>query len=223
MKLRYHGHSAFELRGDSGHTVLIDPWLDENPQATVKSDSINADYIVITHAHFDHLGDAEKIARRCKAEIICVVELCSYFENKGLKTHPLQIGGSKSFPFGRVKLTIAWHGSQTPDGAYAGLAAGVLLWMDGVCVYHTGDTGLFQDMKLIGELQKVDYMLAPIGDIYTMGIDDAVKAAELVRPGITIPMHYNTWPIIAADPEVFAAKIKALGLKCLILKPGDEV
>ena len=223
MKLKYLGHSAFELRSDSGLIILIDPWLDGNPQALVSSDELKADYIVLTHAHNDHIGDSLKIASRCGSEFICVVELAKYLSEKGFKTHPMQIGGSQVLPFGRVKLTIAWHGSQTPEGAYAGLAAGVLLWIDGICIYHAGDTGLFYDMKLIGELNQVDYMLVPIGDNYTMGIDDAVKAVEFVQPGVAIPMHYNTWPVIAADPLDFAAKVNTLGRKCLILSPGEEV
>ena len=223
MKLRFLGHSAFALRDEAGHTVLIDPYLDHNPQAAAKSEAVDADFIAITHAHGDHLGDATKIASRCGSLIICVAELAGYLAQAGYQTHAMQIGGSHAFPFGRLKLTPAWHGSLTPDGRYGGPAAGILIWMDGVCLYHAGDTGLFYDMKLIGEMNRVDYFLVPIGDNFTMGPEDALKAVEFVDPREVIPMHYNTWPVVSADPEDFAAKVGALGKKCLPLKPGEEI
>lgn len=221
MQLRYLGHSAFEVSSEAGHSILIDPWLDGNPASAVKSAQVKADFIVLTHAHGDHLGDAFKIAAHCTPLFICVSELAGYISGKGFQVHAMQIGGAHDFPFGRLKLTQALHGSQTPDGHYAGLAAGVLLWVDGVCIYHAGDTGLFGDMRLIGEMNAVDYLLLPIGDNYTMGIDDAVKAVELIRPRIAIPMHYNTFPLIKADPRDFAAKLQALGKDCRIMQPGD--
>ncbi len=223
MKLKFYGHSAFSLVNDAGQKVLIDPYLDHNPQSPVKSDAVEADFIIPTHAHGDHLGDAVKIAKRCGSTFICVAELAGYLSSAGFQAHAMQIGGSHAFPFGRVKLTPAWHGSLTPDGRYAGPAAGVLVWMDGVCVYHAGDTGLFYDMKLIAEMNKVDCFLVPIGDNFTMGCEDALKAVEFVNPRLVVPMHYNTWPVIAADPEIFAAGVRALGKECLVLKPGEEI
>lgn len=221
MKLRYLGHSAFELTGTDGTKILIDPYLDGNPQATLKSDQVQADFIVVTHAHGDHLGDTLKIAKRCNSTVICVAELAGYLAGKGLKTQGMQIGGAHEFPFGRVKLTLALHGSQTPDGHYAGLAAGALILIDGSCIYHTGDTGLFGDMRLIGELQSVDYLLLPIGDNYTMGLQDALKAVEFIRPRVAIPMHFNTWPSVAADAQAFAEGVRELGRECRILRPGE--
>jgi len=223
MKIRYFGHSAFMLTNGAGLRVLIDPFLDDNPLSPVKSDEIDAEYIIATHAHADHLGDSLKIAKRCDATIIGVAELAWHVESKGCKAHAMQIGGAYSFPFGRVKLTPALHGSQTPEGQYAGLAAGVLLWVDGMCIYHAGDTGLFYDMKLIGEMNEVDCFIVPIGDNFTMGIEDALKAVEFVNPKKVLPMHYNTWPVIGADPEEFARKVNAMGRVCLTLKPGDEL
>ncbi len=223
MKLKYLGHSGFALLSAAGHRVLIDPYLDNNPQAPVKSGAIDADYIIPTHAHGDHLGDSLAIAKRCGSLLICVAELAGYLSGKGLKPHPMQIGGGHEFPFGRVKLTPAWHGSLTPDGSYAGLAAGVLVWMDGICVYHAGDTGLFGDMKLIGEMNKVDYFLVPIGDNFTMGPEDALKAVEFVQPRVVIPMHYNTWPVINTDPQAFAARVRDQGKECQVLNPGEEI
>jgi len=202
MKLRFFSHSAFQITTGNGIKILIDPFLDGNPTSPVKSDEINAEYIILSHAHGDHLGDTFKIAGRDKSLIICVNELANYCIEKGFKAHNMSIGGEHKFDFGRVKFTIAHHGSQTPDGQYAGEPAGILLFIEGKCIYHTGDTALFYDMKLIGEMNKVDYMLLPIGDNYTMGITDAVKAVELVNPETAIPMHYNTFPVISAVSPV---------------------
>ena len=223
MKMRFLGHGTFDFVSEAGHKVLIDPFLDNNPQAALKSDAVSPDFIILTHAHEDHFGDAIKIGKRCDPLFICMVELAKYLAEEGFKTHQIQIGGSHPFPFGRVKLTPAWHSSTTPDGRYGGQAAGVLLWIDGKCVYHPGDTGLFYDMKLIGEMNRVDYFLVPIGDNFTVGPEDALKAVEFVNPGMVIPMHYNTWPVINADPEDFTAKVQAMGYKCQILKPGEEL
>lgn len=218
MKLRYFSHSAFEITTDSEQVILIDPFLDDNPTCNVKSDEIEkCDFIVLTHAHGDHIGDAFKIAKRTNPLFICVNELANYCAEKGFTAHNMHIGGGYNFEFGRVKFTIAHHGSQTPEGTYAGEPAGVILTIDGKTIYHTGDTGLFYDMKLIGELNKIDYMLLPIGDNFTMGIDDAVKAVEFVNPNVSIPIHYNTWPPIEADPNEFKSKLESVGKKCVVM------
>ncbi len=223
MKLRYFSHSAFQIITDNNRSILIDPFLDGNPTATVSSSEVSADYIILTHAHGDHLGDAFKIAERCRPVFICVNELANYVASKGYKAHNMHIGGSFKFDFGRVKFTIAHHGSLTPDNHYGGEAAGVLITSTGKTIYHTGDTGLFYDMKLIGEMNKIDYMLLPIGDNFTMGIDDAVKAVELVNPQTAIPMHYNTFPVIEADPEEFKQKVEKAGRKCHVMNYGEII
>lgn len=224
MKLRYFSHSAFQLTTESGIKILIDPFLDNNPTSPVKSDDVNADFIILSHAHNDHLGDAIKIAKRSKLIFICVNELGNYLMSKGFETHNMHIGGGFNFDFGRVKFTIAHHGSQTPEGTYAGEPAGIIIQADGKTIYHTGDTGLFLDMKLIGEVNgPVDYMLLPIGDNFTMNITDAVKAAELVRPKVAIPMHYNTFPVIQVDPLEFKKKAEAAGIKSRVLAYGEEI
>jgi L-ascorbate metabolism protein UlaG (beta-lactamase superfamily) len=135
----------------------------------------------------------------------------------------MHIGGGYNFDFGRVKFTIAHHGSQTPDGVYAGEPAGMIISVDGKNIYYTGDTALFYDMKLIGEMNKIDYMLLPIGDNFTMGIEDAVKAVEFVHPTVAIPVHYNTFPVIQANPDEFKTKVEKIGRKCLVLKYGEEI
>lgn len=223
MKLRYFSHSAFQITTNDGTVILIDPFLDDNPTSPVKSDDVKADYIILTHAHGDHLGDAFKIAKKHNPKFICVNELADYCSNNGFDAHNMHIGGGYDFDFGRVKFTIAHHGSLTPDNHYGGEPAGVLITADDKTVYHTGDTGLFYDMKLIGEMDKIDYMLLPIGDNFTMGITDAVKAAELVNPGLAIPMHYNTFPVIEADPEEFKKNVESRGIKSRVLNFGEEI
>ena len=223
MRLRYFSHSAFQITTNAGKKILIDPFLDGNPTSPVKSKDVDADFIILTHGHGDHIGDSFSIAKRCGSLFICCNELANYCSSKGFKAHNMHIGGSYNFEFGRVKFTIAHHGSMTPDNYYAGEASGVILSIDGKNLYHTGDTGLFYDMKLIGEMTSLDYMLLPIGDNFTMGITDAVKAVELANPKTTIPMHYNTYDVIRSDPEEFKKRVEALGKKVIVLKYGQEI
>lgn len=222
LKLTYLSHSSF-LLDDGTHTVAIDPFLTGNPTAPMKAEDINAQFIVLTHAHGDHLGDSLEIAKRCDSLVIAVNELASYAAEKGVQAHNMHIGGAYNFDFGRLKFTIAHHGSSSPEGLYMGEPAGVVITMGGKTVYHTGDTGLFLDMQLIGERDSIDCMLAPIGDNFTMGIDDAVKAVEFVKPGLAIPMHYNTFPVIEADPEEFSRKVTAQGGSARVLAFGESI
>jgi L-ascorbate metabolism protein UlaG (beta-lactamase superfamily) len=222
LKLTYYSHSAFGL--DDGKTsLIIDPFLTGNPAAPVKAKDVKVDYVILTHAHGDHLGDGLEIAARNGATIIAVNELANYCIDKGAKAHNMHIGGGYNFPFGWVKFTIAHHGSVAPDGAYAGNPAGVVVTMGGKAIYHSGDTGLFYDMKLIGEMNPLDVALLPIGDNFTMGIDDAAKAVELLNPKLAIPMHYNTWPVIAADPMEFVSKVEKKGYKARVMKAGETI
>lgn len=223
MKLKYFSHSSFQITTASGQTLLIDPFLDDNPTSPVKSADVSADFIILTHAHGDHIGDSFKIAERTDPLFICVNELANYCISKGFRAHNMHIGGAYTFDFGRLKFTIAHHGSMTPDNTYGGEPAGVVLTIDGKTVYHTGDTGLFYDMKLVGEMNPLDYMLLPIGDNFTMGISDAVKAVELADPSVAIPMHYNTFPVIEADPHEFKAKVEAIGKKAVVMAYGQEI
>lgn len=222
LELTYYGHSAFQL-SDGANTIVIDPFFTGNPVAPIPATDVYPDFIVLTHAHGDHVGDAFDIAKRCNATIIAVNELANFAAQNGVNAHNMHIGGSLLFPFGRLKFTIAHHGSSTPDGRYMGEPAGVVITMGGKTIYHAGDTGLFLDMKLIGELNPLDCALLPIGDNFTMGIDDAVKAVEFLQPGITVPMHYNTWDIISADPEVFKERVAGIGKACVIMKPGHKL
>jgi len=222
LKVTYYGHSAFRL-SDGSQSLIIDPFLSNNPVSPVKAEEIKADYVVLTHAHGDHIGDALKIAQQNNATIIAVFELANYCASKGAKIHDMHIGGGYNFPFGRLKFTIAHHGSSNNDGQYMGSPAGVVISMGGKNLYHCGDTGLFYDMKLIGEMTPIDIMLVPIGDNYTMGIDDAVKAVELTNPKIAIPMHYNTFDVIKADPSIFGKKLTDIGKNSIIMSYGETI
>ena len=225
-KLTYLGHDAFLLEG-GGSRLIFDPFLTGNPLATAAPSDIFVDYVLLTHGHGDHLGDGIKIAKTNNATVIAPFELASYCVKEGCVAHPMHIGGGFDFPFGRVKLTIAHHGSGADLGgatlAYMGNPCGYLVTIEGVTVYHAGDTGLFLDMKLIGERQKIDVALLPIGDNFTMGIEDAVQAIDFLRPRMTIPMHYKTFDVIAVDPHDFQHRAEAAGHKVMVLDFGGHI
>ncbi len=223
LSLTFLGHSCF-LLDDGKHKVIIDPFITGNPMAKVSVDDVKADFILVTHGHGDHLGDAIELAKKNNATIISNFELATFCESKGVKnTAGLHIGGGSDFPFGSLKLTIAHHGStQGGELKYGGNPVGFIVRMGGKVVYHAGDTGLFMDMKLIGELDKIDMALLPIGGYFTMDINDAAKAVEFLKPKKVIPMHYDTFDPIKADPNKFADKSKRHGAECIILKPGES-
>jgi L-ascorbate metabolism protein UlaG (beta-lactamase superfamily) len=218
----YLGHSAVLLT-HGAHRLLIDPYLTGSPHAAARADEISADYILVSHGHGDHLGDAIPIARRTGATVIATYELAAYCAEQGAKTHAMHVGGAHDFDFGRVKLTIAHHGGGAGPGAarYTGPAVGFLVTLGESTIYHAGDTGLFYDMKLIGETHRIELAFLPIGDNYTMGIEDAVRAVEFLRPRRVVPMHYGAFPEVTADPYDFAARVT--GSQVTVLKPGEWV
>ena len=219
VKVTFIGHSCFWL--ESGRTrILVDPFISGNPVAKAKPEDVAPTHILLTHGHGDHMGDTEAIARRSGALVITTFELASLLEQKGVKAHPMAVGGRYHFDFGAVRVTPALHGS----GVEGGSAAGFIFHLEGKTIYHTGDTGLFSDMKLLASLEKVDLFLVPIGDNFTMGIDDAVVAVNFVQPQVVIPMHYNTFPLIKADPREFQQKVEARvpSARVVILEPGQE-
>ena len=221
VELTYHSHACFTVTvGDT--KLLIDPFLSDNDLADVGPEEVEADYILISHGHGDHVGDAVAIAQRTGAMTISNFEIMGWLQGQGVaRAHPLHIGGGFDFPFGRVKLTIAHHGSALPDGSYGGNPAGFLLTLAGKKIYHACDTGLFYDMKLIGE-EGLDVAILPIGDNFTMGPDDAPRAVKLLEPTVVIPIHYDTFDVIQQDPHAFAARVEAeTSTKCVVLKPGE--
>jgi L-ascorbate metabolism protein UlaG (beta-lactamase superfamily) len=221
-KLSYLGHDVFILEHEDTH-IIFDPFLAGNPKATKKPEEIKVDYVFLTHGHDDHLGEGISIAKANNAVVVAPFELAQYCGYNGCKVHAMHIGGCYKFPFGRVKLTIAHHGSGIlRDGQmiYLGNPCGFLVTLGGKTIYHAGDTGLFLDMQLIGELNKIDVALLPIGDNFTMGIDDAVKAVEFLKPKLTIPMHYQTFEVIEVDPNEFKRKVEAKGFDVKVLEPG---
>lgn len=224
MQLTFYGHSCFLLETGT-HRLIIDPFLTGNPQAPLTAEQVKCDFILITHGHNDHVGDAVALAKRNNAMVIANYEIATYCAKHGTKTHAMHLGGSHQLSFGKVKLTIAHHGSglQTDEGfLYLGNPAGLLISAGGKTVYHSGDTGLFMDMQLIGQMNQIDVALLPIGDNFTMGVDDAVKAVEFLKPRLAIPMHYNTWDLIAADANTFIKKVQALAVAAKILVPGES-
>ena len=203
-----HGHSAYSIDVNGTH-LLIDPFFSGNPLAKISADDVNPDYILITHGHGDHVGDAVAIAKRSGAMVIANFEIANWFAAQGhALNHGQHLGGGYTHPFGHVKMTVAFHGSQLPDGSYGGMPAGFLLTLDGKRIYIAGDTALFSDMALIGA-GGLDVAILPVGDNFTMGPADSVLATNFLSPAVVIPCHYNTWPPIAVDIDQWVSEIAA--------------
>ncbi|TRM12948.1 metal-dependent hydrolase [Lentibacillus cibarius] len=224
MKVSYHGHSVVRVETNN-HKILIDPFISGNDACDLDAGSVEADVILLTHGHNDHYGDTEEIAKRNSALIVAPNELAEYLGGKGFNTHPMHIGGAHEFDFGKVKLTQAFHGSSytEEDGTiiYTGMPAGILLTVDGKTLYHMGDTGLFSDLKLIGDMNDIDLAFVPIGDNFTMGPDDALMATDWIKADTVVPVHYNTFPLIEQDGEKFASSVKSGN--GLAMKIGDSI
>jgi len=223
LKITWLGHACFTL-DDGENTIVIDPFLSGNPVAVLPVDALAVDAILVTHGHADHLGDAIPLSQRCRAPIIAPFELAKFCERRGGTIHPMHIGGSHAFSFGEVKLTIAHHGSAFIDETteYTGNPCGFLVRMGGHTIYHAGDTGLFSDMRLIGEQHAIDAALLPIGDNFTMGPRDASVAAEFLRARLVIPMHYNTWELINQDASAFTEALPS-GCRGVVLGIGETI
>jgi len=216
LTVRYLGHSCFMIQSKE-YTLLTDPFLSGNPNAAVSPDEVNATHILVTHAHGDHLGDAAAIAARCGSTVFCTLEMASLF-TPDTKLEVGQPGGFIRMDFGGVKFIPAIHGSGVPGG----LACGFLITIEEKKIYFAGDTALFSDMALLAD-ENIDLALLPIGDRFTMGPADAVKAAALIKPQAVIPMHYNTMPQIIQDPEKFGQELEsATSAKAVILAPGEQ-
>ena len=224
MKITYLAHSCFLLETAKARLV-IDPFLNDNPLAPLKAGQLEVDYVLCSHGHEDHTGDALELSRRCGATIIANYEIAEYFAARGARTHGMNPGGAFRFSFGRVKLTLAFHSSSAEAGlhpVYLGNPCGLLIEADGLRIYHAGDTALFSDMQLIGR-NGLDVAMVPIGDNFTMGIEDAAAALDLLKPKVAIPMHYNTWPIIHVDAQEFVEAAARTDHTVKVLLPGESL
>ncbi|GAJ25986.1 metal-dependent hydrolase [Liquorilactobacillus sucicola DSM 21376 = JCM 15457] len=223
MKIIWHGHSVIEIITADKTDILIDPFITDNPLTDLKVEECQPDFILVTHAHFDHVGDTVEIAQRTGATIVAVTDLAGYFEEKGLKAYGINFGGSLKTNFGSIKLVPAWHTAALPqkgsDPRTLGVAAGFELHVDGKVLYDAGDTALFSDMQLLNGGNGVDLAFLPIGDYYTMGPDDAIRAASFVKAKRVLPIHYNTFPQIKQDVAAYLAKLApGVGIKTSVGK-----
>jgi L-ascorbate metabolism protein UlaG (beta-lactamase superfamily) len=222
-ELTWLGHGSWAIE-TGGHRLLLDPFLNDSPTAPIKADQAQADFLLISHGHFDHVADAAAIAKRTGATVVANFEICEWLGKQGVeKVEPMNTGGAIKLPFGRVKMTPAHHSSVLPDGTYAGNPVGFLLTLEGRKIYFACDTSLFLDMQLIGAA-GLDLAVLPIGDRFTMGPDDAVEATKLLRPKRVAPAHYNTWPPIEQDASAWAERIQAeTEAEPVVLEPGGSL
>ncbi|GEM49383.1 metal-dependent hydrolase [Deinococcus cellulosilyticus] len=221
MRIEYLGHSCLYIEtGD--FRLLIDPFVQGNPLCPVSLEELkgrNITHVLVTHAHGDHWGNTLDFARE-GAQVIGIVEITSYAAHHGARsTHGMNIGGSHPFDWGTLQLTPAWHSSSFPDGTYGGFPTGMVLTLEGKKIYHAGDTCRFREMEWIGDL-GLDLAFLPIGDNFTMNADEAAKCLPMLRPRLTVPMHYNTFPVVNADPARFETEAEMLGFQVQIMSPG---
>ncbi len=217
--LKFFGHSCFQVTHDNT-SIIFDPFLTDNPFNIASPADIKCNYILVSHGHFDHLGDAIAIAGNNEATLVSTAEIAGLCAKQGCKTHAMHIGGKHTFDFGYVRITPAFHGA----GVEGGHACGFIVSFFGQTIYFAGDTSLFGDMALLGRLEKIDYALLPIGDNFTMGPSDAVEAAAMLQPKTVIPMHYNTWPLIAQSPEQYKSAVEErCNIPVVILTPGQTL
>jgi L-ascorbate metabolism protein UlaG (beta-lactamase superfamily) len=224
VKITWLSHACFAIETGS-HRLLIDPFLDDNDKAPIKAKDAQADFILLTHGHFDHVADAAAIAKRTGAKVLSNFEVSLWIKKQGVdqdQVVAMNPGGAVKQPFGRMKLTIAHHSSSMPDGSYGGVACGILLELPEARLYFAGDTALFLDMKLIG-IGGLDLAVLPIGDRFTMGPEDSVEAVKLLNPKRVAPCHYNTWPDIAQDAKVWAELVKrSTAAEPIVVEPGGS-
>ncbi len=221
VDIRFLGHACFQFEA-GGATVLVDPFLSQNPKAAAQPDELEPNYILLTHGHFDHIGDTVSIAKRTGATVLAIAELANEIGGEGVEVVDPNLGGTVKFDWGWVKLTPAWHTAVSPNGT-PHMPAGLLIGIGDRLIYHLGDTALFSDLKLVARRgDEVDLAIVPIGGHYTMDRIDAVTAVEFVRPRQVIPCHFNTFPPIETDAEAFKSEVEDGGFaeQVVVLDPG---
>lgn len=211
MKLSFHGQSCVIIELEDKTRLIIDPFITGNRLSDLKAEEVRVDYILVTHGHNDHVGDTEVIAKNNDALVIAGIEICDYFEPKGCRVHGMNLGGAYTFDFGRVKMVRADHSStyqiSETETIPMGNPGGFILNLEEKVIYHSGDTALFSDMRLFAEEQSIDLAFLPIGDNFTMGLEDAFKACQYLQPKMMIPIHYNTFDVIKQNPVVLQEKM----------------
>jgi len=226
MKLQFHGHACFSIFTESGMHLLVDPFLTGNSLAKISADTLSPDVILLTHGHWDHIGDTVSIAKRTGCSVICNPEIITYLKGKGVTNfHGMNIGGGFQFDWGYVKMTPALHSSAIEENGqviHLGNPAGFLLKVDGRTIYHAGDTGLSHEMTLLGNANRIDLALLPVGGNFTMDCNDAMLAARALRARHVIPMHYNTFPVIAQNVAFFSNQLLNFGIPCTVLQPEES-
>ncbi len=223
INITWQGHGTWTVNTEQ-HKILIDPFFNESPTAPIKADDVETDFILVSHGHFDHIADAASIAKRTKATVVAIFEIAEWLsKNYGVEnTIGMNIGGKVELPFGTVKMTPALHSSQLPDGSYGGEPAGFVVSVGGKSIYFACDTALFSDMQLVGE-EGVDLAVLPIGDLFTMGPEDSIRAINWIKPKQVLPAHYNTWPPIEQDAGAWAASVSSnTDSEAIVLTPGQS-
>lgn len=224
MEITYYGHACFAVKSGD-YNLLFDPFITPNELAKhIKVNELACNYVFISHGHEDHLADAENILKRTDSTIISNYEIATWFAAKGIKNyHPMNFGGQWNFDFGSVKFVKAEHSSVLPDGTYGGNPGGFIIKTETGNFYYAGDTALHYDMKLIGEYEKIDFAVLPIGDNFTMGIDDAIKASDFIKCNKIVGVHYDTFPYIKINKEEAIKRFAAKGKELILLNIGDNV
>lgn len=222
MKTTYYGQSCFSIE-TGGKTLLFDPFITHNPLAKhIDVNSLKPDYILVSHGHGDHTADLLTIQKNSGAKVICIAEIASWLGNQGIEAHGMNIGGGFNFDFGRVKMVNAIHSSSMPDGSYGGNPAGFVVYSEGKVIYFAGDTALTYDMKLLAD-ENLDWAFLPIGDNYTMGAYDAIKACDFINCKNVIGMHYDSFPVIKIDKHEVMEKFVKAGLNLKLPAIGESL
>ena len=224
LEITWLGHSCF-LLNNGEHSIVVDPFLNDSPTAPFKSEEVEADFVFVTHGHFDHVADVVEIAKRTDATVVANFEIGQWLQGQGIaeeKVIGMNTGGTTQLPFGTAKMTFAQHSSSLPDGSNGGIAGGFILKFAAERIYISGDTALHLDMKLIG-MGGLDAAILPIGDLFTMGVEDSIEAIKFLNPNRVIPCHYNTWPPISQDAQSWADKVRShTAAEPVVLNPGEK-